>query len=364
MILPVVAKSTIIKKVASICMFAIILLSFTNPITLGFTNKNVASTRLTATTSSFSSIAGRGVSISSCLLSYGKESSTSPTGTSSSLTKRTLGNNVYNRRDLIRRHASIQPPVTESDNGMDYLRKNKPSSLIIKLTTFIAVCGVVFFKASSSSSSNIIPNISTFYKTYPILAGFMTCAVKASVADRMAQWRDICQTKFCWQRNMAMVLYSGTILGIIAEIMYNRIFPVLFDKILPFVFGNVAATTGITKSIQMTMFDTCINAPLVWLPPAYLMQALLMKYPKRDALSKYVYDIRNNGLLTKYWSLWIPASLLNFSIIPSHFRVAFVAGVSFFWMIILSLVANNQQDPESCPVEPNEPVLLNPRALD
>ena len=36
---------------------------------------------------------------------------------------------------------------------------------------------------------------------------------------------------------------------------------------------------------------------------------------------------------------------------------------SFFWMIILSIVANNDQDPESCPLEP-EPGLVDPRALE
>jgi protein Mpv17 len=38
--------------------------------------------------------------------------------------------------------------------------------------------------------------------------------------------------------------------------------------------------------------------------------------------------------------LWIPVSIVNFLFVPEHFRVAFVAVVSFFWMIILSLIAN------------------------
>jgi len=52
-------------------------------------------------------------------------------------------------------------------------------------------------------------------------------------------------------------------------------------------------------------------------------------------------DIKDNGLLKKYWSVWLPASLINFLFVPAHFRIAFVAAVSFFWMIILSIVANN-----------------------
>lgn len=200
--------------------------------------------------------------------------------------------------------------------------------------------------------SAIGTSVGSFYRTFPLLAGFITCSFKAAIADRLAQWHDVCTTKFSIRRNLAMVLYSGIVLGLSCEIMYNRFFPMMFG-----------AEKTLTSVVKMTLFDGFVNAPLIWLPPAYLVQALIYKYSIRSAMKKYVKDIRENGLLTKYWSLWIPVSFINFLIIPSHFRIAFVAGVSFFWMIILSVVANNDQDPESCPVEP-EPSLLNPRALD
>jgi hypothetical protein len=150
-----------------------------------------------------------------------------------------------------------------------------------------------------------------------------------------------------------MALYSGTILGVAAEIMYNRILPIMF--------GTNPSTAQVAK---MTLFDAFINAPLLYLPPAYIAQAIVYRYPLRQALQKYVGDVRENGLLKKYWSLWVPATFFNFSVVPPHFRIAFAASLSFFWMIILSLVANkSDQDPEECPVTP-EPTLLNPRVLD
>jgi len=150
-----------------------------------------------------------------------------------------------------------------------------------------------------------------------------------------------------------MVLYSGTVLGTLCAIMYNQIFPVLF----------AGETNPLVLAVKMTLFDGFINAPLIWLPPAYIAQALVYNYPKREAIQKYVTDVKENGLLKKYWSLWLPASFANFMFVPAHFRVAFVAAVSFFWMIVLSLVANKKGDQESCPVEP-EPRLLAPRAMD
>mmetsp|Transcript_36953 Transcript_36953/g.75327 ORF Transcript_36953/g.75327 Transcript_36953/m.75327 type:complete len:290 (-) Transcript_36953:135-1004(-) len=196
--------------------------------------------------------------------------------------------------------------------------------------------------------------VAKFYKASPLVAGFLTASTKACLADSMAQYRDVCTTKFDFKRNIAMVLYSGTVLGMLCAIMYNHIFPVIF----------AGETRPIILAVKMTLFDGFINAPLIWLPPAYIAQALIYQYPKREAIQKYVTDVKENGLLKKYWSLWLPASLTNFMFVPAHFRVAFVAGVSFFWMIILSLVANKgDQDVDSCPVEP-EPRLLAPRAMD
>mmetsp|Transcript_1196 Transcript_1196/g.2599 ORF Transcript_1196/g.2599 Transcript_1196/m.2599 type:complete len:404 (-) Transcript_1196:83-1294(-) len=218
--------------------------------------------------------------------------------------------------------------------------------------------------------------VAKFYKAFPLVAGFLTASTKAAFADSMAQYRDVCTTEFNVKRNLSMVLYSGVVLGISCEVMYNKIFPILFPTTgcttaaaAAAAGGSAAASKYVIRAIKMTLFDGFINAPFLWLPPAYIAQALVYRYPKRDALLKYWVDVKENGLLKKYWSLWLPASFCNFMVVPPHFRVAFVAAVSFFWMIILSIVANNRDSDdidaakESCPVEP-EPRLLNPRAMD
>mmetsp|Transcript_9267 Transcript_9267/g.15253 ORF Transcript_9267/g.15253 Transcript_9267/m.15253 type:complete len:260 (+) Transcript_9267:79-858(+) len=176
--------------------------------------------------------------------------------------------------------------------------------------------------------------IGKFYKASPLIACFLTASTKACFADSMAQYRDSTTTKFDIKRNLAMILYSGTILGLFCSVMYNQLFPIMF----------AGETNPLLLAIKMALFDGFINAPLIWLPPAYIAKALIYNQPKRKALQKYVTDVKENGLLKKYWSLWLPASLTNFLFVPAHFRVTFVAGVSFFWMIMLSIVANNNEE--------------------
>ena len=211
-------------------------------------------------------------------------------------------------------------------------------------------------------TSGIATAIAKFYVSFPFAASFLTASILAALADAVAQYQDECIQKFDVKRNAAMILYSGLISGICVEFMYSRIFPQLFRLT-----GKVNL---LVHALKMTIVDECINAPLLWLPPAYIFQAVLYRTSKREAVKKYILDVKTNGLLTKYWSLWLPMSFINFSIIPSHFRVAFVAVVSFFWMIILSIVTNRRNgeeeqevEPVPCPAE-SEPPRLNPRAWD
>ncbi len=210
-------------------------------------------------------------------------------------------------------------------------------------------------------ATGIARSIANFYVSFPFAASFLTASILAALADAVAQYQEECIAKFDVKRNLTMVLYSGIVSGICVEFMYSHIFPQLFR-----ISGKV---NMMTHALRMTIFDEFINAPLLWLPPAYIFQAVIYRTSKREAVKKYILDVKTNGLLTKYWSLWLPMSFINFSIMPSHFRVAFVAVVSFFWMIILSIVtsrSNNggeEKESEPCPAE-SEPPRVNHRAWE
>jgi len=153
-------------------------------------------------------------------------------------------------------------------------------------------------RSSTSLSAMSLPSLSAatatisgFYKTFPLLAGFLTCSTKASIADSMAQHSSREEgSKFSFKRNLAMVLYSGVVLGMLCEIMYNNIFPIseyLYQSvhiivvcIIAFKAQNAHITCSATlnsvfgtantlfRAVKCTLFDGFINAPFLWLPPA------------------------------------------------------------------------------------------------
>lgn len=94
------------------------------------------------------------------------------------------------------------------------------------------------------------------------------------------------------------------------HIVYNHAYPVLFSK-LP---------DGMSKLVATVAFDNFVTAPLLWLPPIYFVKALLYGKTLKSGGKNFVNDVRNEGLLTAYWKVWIPAQIINFWKVPSHLR--------------------------------------------
>jgi protein Mpv17 len=214
-------------------------------------------------------------------------------------------------------------------------------------------------RAAFIDVSSGLSAIGALYKTRPFLAGFITCAIKAAAADMVAQKSDTGPAavpepamspirsngrfyvkqggaialgdnrplgqRFNYLRNLSFLLYGGIYCGMAQEFIYNHIFPALF--------GN-GKTMG--RIFIKVMADLLFVGPLLTLPICYLVKTIVFRKTLADGMGNYLSDIKENGLLKKFWSVWFPVQCLTFSVIPDHLKIAFMAGVSFFWMIIFS----------------------------
>ena len=91
-------------------------------------------------------------------------------------------------------------------------------------------------------------------------------------------------------------------------------------------------------------FNVGVQSPLLGLPLAYVFQSVLMNTHKdsiRHALRRYLYSIRHENLLQRYFVLWMPAMTITFWMIPDHFRVLFMSSVSFLSLIQVSRASSS-----------------------
>lgn len=202
-----------------------------------------------------------------------------------------------------------------------------------------------------SVMTSVAGALDSFCQTSPYAAAGLICGFKASAADLVAQKR---QSKIMsrdddddddtndeeessettatdYQRNLAFILYGSLYQGMTQEFLYNHMYPVWFGS-----------GTGVSVVLTKVVFDLLIQTTLFTLPIAYLTKALIFRYSFQEGLKRYVDDVRDRGLLLKYFSLWGPVQCLTFGVVPEHLRVPFIAFVSFFWLIILSSISSRQ----------------------
>lgn len=203
------------------------------------------------------------------------------------------------------------------------------------------------------SAVDVISNIDTFYRTAPYEAAFVTCGVKASCADFLAQKRELktstntgslsnkidndndvkTEEQVEIQRNLAFIIYGGIYQGICQYYIYNVLFPLWFGT------GNDLTSVAIKVA-----FDMLVISPFLCLPIAYLTKSTIYGQSIREGFEKYVYDLKNNNLWVTYCSIWLPVQCVTFGLVPEHLRIPFIALVSFFWLIILSTISSTSMD--------------------
>lgn len=207
-----------------------------------------------------------------------------------------------------------------------------------KLTRAVAastavVCAALMAKGmvSSGAINFLLSNLPHFYKAYPLQASVATCGLNSALADTIAQAQSW-QGKFQWKQLLSSCCYGSLCLGVGSGLVYTKLLPAM-----------LAGTSGITTVVGSACLDNFLFAPLLWLPPAYAIKALFQGQSVKGALAQYVHAVRNEKLLNRYVSFWMPAQLLNFAIVPRHLRVATTAGFSFVWFMILSSITSKNK---------------------
>jgi hypothetical protein len=201
-------------------------------------------------------------------------------------------------------------------------------------------------------NSDIIQAVEEFYTESPVQAAFLTCALKASAADAVAQLRqlrameaelasntvdekiqhhDLPFLNIQIPRNFAFLLYGGMYQGVAQHFIYNVLFPDWFGH------GTDVLTVACKVLTDVTFLGPCVSLPISFAIKAAVYGS---SKPLSDGLKKYEKNVVEKDLLFKYWSLWAPVNTITFSVIPEHLRILFMASISFFWLVCLSSISN------------------------
>lgn len=227
--------------------------------------------------------------------------------------------------------ASLASPTSPSSSSFPSSSAFS-TSLYGSPTTMVAVgSGAAAAASSPAVRAGFLGLLNAFFKNYPYLSSFLSTGLKASLADFAAQATDSDKKKgFNLLRNLTFLLYGGLYQGCAQYFLYNVVFPQLF--------GTGTDPTSVAKKV---FADLLILTPFLCLPSVYFLKAIVFRYSFKEAARKYWTDVKEQKVVFKYWMLWAPVQTLTFGFVPPHLRILFIAGVSFFWLIILSKLTSS-----------------------
>lgn len=164
-------------------------------------------------------------------------------------------------------------------------------------------------------------------KKNPSVVGIVTTVLKTSAADAFAQLVVEGKNEIDIKRNSMFSMFGFAYLGVWQYQLYAKLFPAW----TPF----IAASFGKRMIAPiLTFIDQAIHHPVLYFPAFYLLRGAMEGRTASSSLSKCRKDMWDN--VKHLWTIWVPAQLINFSLVPIHLRVPFVAAVSFLWCVVLS----------------------------
>lgn len=189
-------------------------------------------------------------------------------------------------------------------------------------------------------------------RLHPFKFGVAISAFKTGAADAMAQiWLEKRET-LDRRRSAIFVAWGAFYLGGIQYFIYVHLFSrVLFPSAAAFVAKplreRLADRAGQLTVIKQVALDQLLHHPFMLFPCFYCVKEAIEAGQLRAsqfaaARGKYLANLREDCFVC--WSTWVPAFLFNFSILPIHARVPFVAVVSFGFTTYFSFLRGKPQE--------------------
>ncbi|KAG1676049.1 hypothetical protein FOA52_014914 [Chlamydomonas sp. UWO 241] len=162
---------------------------------------------------------------------------------------------------------------------------------------------------------------------WPRSTAVVTTTLKTTGADAFAQLVVEKNEVMDWKRNAVFTAFGFGYLGVWQYYLYNTLFRSWCKPI--------TSVVGHWGSAPVKVFlDQAIHHPLLYFPTFYVLKGSIEGRHPIDSIKRSFVDLPEN--VKACWAVWVPAQLVNFSVVPHHLRIPFVALVSFLWTVIIS----------------------------
>ena len=138
-------------------------------------------------------------------------------------------------------------------------------------------------------------------------------------------------TEIDWWRNAVFGFYGGWYCGCFQHGLYNVVYGRMFGP-----------SQSLLNALRKVAFDSVFHVPFVVYPVYYAYKAVLYDgQTMGDGLRRYGGEWQE--MCANYYSVWVPANMLVFTVVPEPLRVAFIATTSFVWLGAVSFLTHRRE---------------------
>ena len=191
------------------------------------------------------------------------------------------------------------------------------------------------------------------YAKHAFVAGCAIALIKTAAADYVIQTQIERKKSLNWNRLTLFAAFGVCYTGCVHYAIYCKLYPTVFRYLT---IQKKLLTPNMAIVSQM-LFDTLVHTPFFYFPVFYAMKGIIVSNNNNNnnQNNAQVGDNGGNGTLQNikqslemYFfhnfysdvsamvSVWLPCNALTFSVIPVHWRVPWLAAVSFMWTMYLS----------------------------
>ena len=185
----------------------------------------------------------------------------------------------------------------------------------------------------------VLSAIGRVAKTHPFKFGCVFSGFKTSFSDWLVQTQIEKRERIDWVRNGTFASFGFFYLGGVQYALYVPIFSRLFPgaaayAALPSLSARLKDVVGTRNMITQVVLDQFVHHPLLYFPTFYCLKEVVKGNPPQAGLDLYAKNYKED--LFALWKLWVPSTIINFSIMPMHLRIPWVASTSLIWTCIIS----------------------------
>ena len=188
-------------------------------------------------------------------------------------------------------------------------------------------------------------------REHPFKFGCVFSCAKTSFSDALVQYAVERRDKIDWKRNATFATFGLVYLGGVQYSIYVPFFSRLFPGAKAFAAAPLAEkikdATGMRNMLAQVFIDQFVHHPLMYFPAFYCLKEMVHGGELSAGIQKYRKNMNED--LVALWKLWVPSTIINFTFMPMHMRIPWVATTSLLWTCILSAMRGSSDDVELTP---------------